>query len=58
MHCVEAGFTDSAHFNRCFRDTFGINPSLVFNNIDRFYETHLLKNLTAKETRLTNSIHI
>jgi len=33
---MEAGFTDSAHFNRCFRDTFGVNPSLVFNNIDRF----------------------
>lgn len=33
---MEAGFTDSAHFNRCFRDTFGVNPSLVFRNIDRF----------------------
>jgi len=33
---MEAGFTDSAHFNRCFRDTFGVNPTLVFNNIDRF----------------------
>lgn len=33
---MEAGFTDSAHFNRCFRNTFGVNPSLVFRNIDRF----------------------
>jgi AraC-like DNA-binding protein len=33
---MEAGFTDSAHFNHCFRDTFGVNPSLVFRNIDRF----------------------
>lgn len=33
---LEAGFTDSAHFNRCFRDTLGVNPSLVFRNIDRF----------------------
>jgi AraC-like DNA-binding protein len=33
---MEAGFTDSAHFNRCFRDTFGVNPSLVFRNMDRF----------------------
>ncbi|MCK4842665.1 MAG: helix-turn-helix transcriptional regulator [Methylococcales bacterium] len=33
---MEAGFTDSAHFNRCFRDTFGVNPSLVFKNMDRF----------------------
>lgn len=33
---MEAGFTDSAHFNHCFRATFGINPSLVFRNIDRF----------------------
>lgn len=33
---MEAGFTDSAHFNRCFRDTLGVNPSLVFRSIDRF----------------------
>lgn len=33
---MEAGFTDSAHFNRCFRDTLGVNPSLVFRNMDRF----------------------
>ena len=33
---LEAGFTDSAHFNHCFRDTLGVNPSLVFRNIDRF----------------------
>ncbi len=33
---MEAGFTDSAHFNRCFRNTLGVNPSLVFRNMDRF----------------------
>lgn len=33
---MEAGFTDSAHFNRCFRETFGVNPSPVFRHIDRF----------------------
>lgn len=33
---MDAGFTDSAHFNFCFRETFGVNPSLVFRNIDRF----------------------
>ena len=33
---MDPGFTDSAHFNRCFRGTFGVNPSLVFRNIDRF----------------------
>lgn len=33
---MEAGFTDSAHFNRCFRATFGVNPSLMFKNMDRF----------------------
>jgi AraC-like DNA-binding protein len=33
---LEAGFTDSSHFNRCFRNTFGVNPSLVFRNINRF----------------------
>jgi len=33
---MESGFTDSAHFNRCFRDTLGVNPSLVFRNMDRF----------------------
>lgn len=33
---MEGGFTDSAHFNRCFQDIFGINPSRVFKNIDRF----------------------
>jgi AraC-like DNA-binding protein len=33
---MEDGFTDSAHFNRCFRDTFGVPPSLVFKNMNRF----------------------
>lgn len=33
---MEAGFTDSAHLNRCFRDTLGANPSLIFKSIDRF----------------------
>ena len=33
---MEAGFSDAAHFNRCFRDSFGVNPSLVFKNIGRF----------------------
>lgn len=33
---LQSGFTDSAHFSRCFRDTFGVKPSLVFRNIDRF----------------------
>ncbi|BCG63065.1 MAG: hypothetical protein methR_P0756 [Methyloprofundus sp.] len=33
---MDAGFTDSAHFNRCFRNTLGVNPSLVFRNMDRF----------------------
>jgi AraC-like DNA-binding protein len=33
---MQAGFSDAAHFNRCFRDSLGVNPSLVFRNIDRF----------------------
>ncbi|MBL1320857.1 MAG: helix-turn-helix transcriptional regulator [Methylophaga sp.] len=33
---MEAGFTDSAHFNRCFQSSLGVNPSLVFRNLDRF----------------------
>jgi AraC-like DNA-binding protein len=33
---MEAGFTDSSHFNRCFKNSLGVNPSLVFKNIDRF----------------------
>ncbi|MBK8815935.1 MAG: hypothetical protein IPN42_10745 [Methylococcaceae bacterium] len=33
---MEAGFTDSAHFNRCFRKTFRVNPLMLFRNIDRF----------------------
>ena len=28
---LEAGFTDSAHFSRAFRNMFGITPSSVFN---------------------------
>lgn len=36
---IEAGFTDSAHFSRAFRNMFGINPSSVFNKsqVTRFY---------------------
>lgn len=33
---MNAGFSDSAHFNRCFRNTLGVNPSQIFKNIDRF----------------------
>lgn len=33
---MEAGFTDSAHFHHCFKNSLGVNPSLVFKNIDRF----------------------
>jgi AraC-like DNA-binding protein len=27
-----AGFYDSAHFSRCFKEWFGIKPSAVYNN--------------------------
>lgn len=33
---MEGGFTDSAHFSHCFQDIFGVLPSLVFKNLDRF----------------------
>ena len=33
---MQAGFTDSAHFSHCFQDIFGVRPSLVFKNLDRF----------------------
>ena len=33
---MQGGFTDSAHFNHCFQGIFGVRPSLVFKNIDRF----------------------
>lgn len=29
---LAAGFYDSAHFSRCFREWFGIKPSAVYNN--------------------------
>lgn len=32
---LAAGFTDSAHFTHCFRDTFGVTPSYVFGKIAR-----------------------
>jgi AraC-like DNA-binding protein len=32
---VEAGFTDSAHFARLFRATFGVTPSYVFRKVAR-----------------------
>lgn len=36
---IDAGFTDSAHFSRAFRNMFGINPSSIFNKsqVTRFY---------------------
>jgi AraC-like DNA-binding protein len=32
---ANAGFADSAHFTRCFRETFGLTPSHVFGRIAR-----------------------
>lgn len=32
---MHAGFTDSAHFARCFRETFGVTASYVFGKIAR-----------------------
>ncbi len=36
MHLTQAahsaGFYDAAHFNKHFKDLFGIKPSLVYNN--------------------------
>lgn len=36
---LDAGFTDSAHFSRAFRNMFGITPSSVFNRsqLTRFF---------------------
>lgn len=33
---LDAGFADSSHFSRRFRDTFGVNPAPVFRNVGRF----------------------
>ena len=33
---VEAGFSDAAHFSHCFRDTYGVNPALVFHKVSHF----------------------
>jgi AraC-like DNA-binding protein len=43
---MEAGFTDSAHFNHCFQNIFGVRPSLVFRNMDRF-------EVSARQQQLT-----
>lgn len=32
---ISAGFTDSAHFARLFRETFGVTPSYVFRKVAR-----------------------
>lgn len=32
---IGAGFSDSAHFAHCFRETFGVTPSYVFGKIAR-----------------------
>ncbi|PCJ36891.1 MAG: hypothetical protein COA75_06475 [Cellvibrionales bacterium] len=32
---MTAGFSDSAHFNRCFRQAFGLNPSRLFRHMDK-----------------------
>jgi len=32
---MAAGFSDSAHFNRCFRQAFGLNPSRLFRDMDK-----------------------
>ncbi|MEX0957876.1 MAG: AraC family transcriptional regulator [Burkholderiales bacterium] len=32
---IHAGFTDSAHFARCFRETFGVTATYVFGKIAR-----------------------
>ena len=31
---ADNGFTDSAHFSRCFRDTFGIQPSYIHQSVN------------------------
>ncbi|MBL4782066.1 MAG: helix-turn-helix transcriptional regulator [Porticoccaceae bacterium] len=32
---MAAGFSDSAHFNRCFQQAFGLNPSRLFRHMDK-----------------------
>ena len=32
---MTAGFSDSAHFNRCFRQAFGLNPSRLFRHMNK-----------------------
>ncbi len=33
---LDAGFSDAAHFSRCYRATFGVNPAPVFRKLVRF----------------------
>lgn len=33
---LDSGFSDSTHFSHSYRKTFGVSPSLVFKNVNRF----------------------